>query len=101
MPYKCGARDERMLKIKQMQEDSFEIIGYELGLRGSEDMCFILKTHDGLQFKAKPQGDKETKALYLKEINSIIGRKGDVKFFNYTTDGIPNLPVFLLVRYDL
>jgi ATP-dependent DNA ligase len=99
--YKCGARDNRMLKVKEMTEDSFLITGYELGLRGVEDMCFTLQTNDGKAFKAKPQGDRALKESYMEEMEDIIGRKGDVKFFNYTPDGIPNLPVFLTVRYDI
>lgn len=99
--YKCGARDNRMLKIKEMEEDSFLITGYELGLRGTEDMCFVLETADGKEFKAKPEGDRQVKEQYIAEINDIIGRKGDVRFFHLTPDGIPNLPVFLTVRYDI
>lgn len=99
--YKCAARDNRMLKIKEMEEDSFLITGYELGMRGVEDMCFTLETSDGKQFKAKPQGDRALKEQYMEDIDDIIGRMGDVKFFHYTPDGIPNLPVFLTVRYDI
>lgn len=99
--YKCGARDDRMLKIKEMTEDSFKVVGYELGLRGVEDMCFVLTTKEGKTFKAKPEGDKEVKEDYMKNINDIIGRPMDVRFFNYTPDGIPNLPVAVCPRYDL
>jgi hypothetical protein len=52
-------------------------------------------------FKAKPIGDRSVKEEYIKNIEDIIGRKGDVKYFNITPDGIPNLPVFLAVRYDI
>ena len=101
MPYKCGGRDYRMQKIKEMEEDSFLIIGYELGLRGVEDMCFVLETKDGKSFKAKPQGDRALKEQYMEDIDDILGQMGDVKYFHFTPDGIPNLPVFLTVRYDL
>ena len=33
-------------KVKEFNEDSFLITGYELGLRGVEDMCFVLKTKE-------------------------------------------------------
>lgn len=99
--YKCKARDNRMVKVKEFNEDSFVITGYELGLRGIEDMCFVLKTKDGATFKAKPIGERSVKEEYIKNIGDIIGRKGDVKYFNITPDGIPNLPVFLAVRYDI
>ena len=64
-------------------------------------MCFVLKTKEGDTFKAKPIGDRSVKEEYIKNIEDIIGRKGDVKYFNITPDGIPNLPVFLAVRYDI
>lgn len=99
--YKCKARDNRMVKVKEFNEDSFVITGYELGLRGIEDMCFVLKTKDDATFKAKPIGERSVKEEYIKNIGDIIGRKGDVKYFNITPDGIPNLPVFLAVRYDI
>jgi DNA ligase-1 len=99
--YKCKARDNRMVKVKEFNEDSFIITGYELGLRGIEDMCFVLKTKENNIFKAKPIGDRSVKEDYIKNIEDIIGRKGDVKYFNITPDGIPNLPVFLAVRYDI
>lgn len=99
--YKCGSRDNRMVKVKEFTEDSFTIVGFELGLRGVEDMCFVLETNEGKEFKAKPIGDREIKEQYMIEIEDIIGRKGDVKYFNITPDGIPNLPVFLTVRYDI
>lgn len=99
--YKCGARDRRMQKIKIMDTTTFKIVGYELGLRGVEDMCFVLETKAGKRFKAKPEGDLQVKEDYMRNMDNIIGRGGDVRFFHYTPDGIPNLPVFCVVRYDL
>lgn len=99
--YKCGARDNRMLKIKEMDTTTFKIVGYELGLRGAEDMCFVLETKDHKTFKAKPEGDSSIKEYYINNIDSIIGKPGDVRFFHYTPYGIPNLPVFVAIRDDL
>lgn len=99
--YKFDARDRRMQKIKLMDTTTFKIIGYELGLRGAEDMCFVLETKDGKQFKAKPEGDLQLKQYYVNNINSIIGKPGDVRFFHYTEYSIPNLPVFVAIRDDL
>lgn len=99
--YKCGGRSNSMVKLKMFKEDSFVITGFELGLRGVEDMCFVLETSEGKSFKAKPIGEKSVKEQYINDIEDVIGRKGDVKYFNITPDGIPNLPVFLAVRYDI
>ena len=99
--YKCVARDDRMLKIKEMTEDSIKVLGYELGLRGVEDMCFVLETKEGKQFKAKPEGDRTVKEEYMDNIKDIIGRMMDVRYFHYSEDGIPILPVAVCPRYDL
>lgn len=96
--YGFGKRDIRMIKLKEFKDEEFEITGYKEGLRGSEDMVFVLKTKNGVEFEAKPIGDREKKARYVTDINKIIGKKGTVKFFYYTEDGRPFLPVFKTIR---
>ena len=82
------------------QDDEFEIIDYQDGLR-PEDFTFVCQTKEGNQFAAKPIGDRELKAQYLENIDNIIGKKGIVKYFEISKDGIPLQPVFQAVRYDL
>jgi len=98
--YSPGKRPSDWIKVKEYKEDTFKIIDYSDGLR-PEDFCFILETKDGKSFEAKPIGTKEEKAEYLKDIDNIIGRLGEVKFFNYSEKGIPTQTVFRAVRYDL
>lgn len=97
--YKPNGRDERMIKVKMFDDDEFEIVGFSEGLR-PEDMCFVLKTKNGCEFKAKPTGDRELKQWYLDNMNNLIGKMGTVKYFGYTntTCKVPNLPVFKCVR---
>lgn len=87
--YGFGTRDDRMIKVKEFQDDEFEIIGHKLGLRGAEDMCFICRTPDGKTFESKPIGSRDVKLAYVADIENIIGKMLTVKFFNYTEDGIP------------
>lgn len=96
--YGFGKRDVRMIKLKEFKDEEFEIIGYKLGLRGSEDMVFTLKTKDSIEFEAKPIGDRSLKERYVNDIKKIIGQKGTVKYFYMTEDGKPFLPVFKCVR---
>lgn len=97
--YKFGARDRRMQKIKLFTDAEFEILGLVDGLR-DEDLCFLLKTKDGNEFKAKPIGTRELKQYYRDHASELIGSFGTVKYFGYTnTDKpVPNLPVFKCVR---
>jgi hypothetical protein len=99
-PYEFGVRSSNMWKIKLFQDAEFEIIGYKLGLRGAEDMCFILQLIDGRSFEAKPQGNKDLKDYYIENFDNIKNKFGTVKFFNYTAYGIPNLPSFKCVRTE-
>ena len=96
--YGFGKRDVRMIKLKEFKDEEFEIIGYNLGLRGSEDMVFRLKTKDGVEFEAKPIGDRALKERYVEDMDKIIGQKGTVKYFYMTDDGRPFLPVFKCIR---
>lgn len=97
--YEFGKRGSTMIKVKQYQDNEFEIIDYQDGLR-PEDFCFICQTSDGKPFAAKPIGDRELKAAYMNDINNIIGQKGVVKYFEISSDGIPQQPIFQSVRYD-
>lgn len=98
-PYKGAARDNRMLKIKEFSDDEFKILGLVDGLR-DEDLCFLMETKEGYQFKAKPIGTREDKKWYREHINELVGKMGTVKYFGYTnTDKpVPNLPVFKAIR---
>ena len=97
--YKCGARDNRALKIKEFTDAEFKIVGLVEGLR-DEDMCFLMEMSDGTQFKAKPIGDRALKQYYRDNIESIIGRMGTVKYFGMTNTEhpVPNLPSFRCIR---
>jgi hypothetical protein len=99
-PYKYGGRGMEMVKFKMYQDAEFEITGISEGLR-PEDMCFTLVTDDGIEFKAKPMGNRQVKEDYMKNITSLIGQKADCTFFYYSDDGTPLQPVFKAFRYDL
>lgn len=59
-------------------------------------MCFLMKTKEGYEFKAKPIGTREDKQHYREHLNEMIGKMATVKYFGMTnTDQpVPNLPVF-------
>lgn len=106
--YQFGKKNANMVKVKEFQDAEFKIVDYSEGLR-PEDMCFVLvlpqfehidienltKEHT---FEAKPMGTRELKEEYLENMDSIIGKMATVKFFNYTEDGKPFLPVLKAIR---
>ena len=101
-PYKPGSRCNNLIKIKQYKSEDFTVVGYKLGLRGSEDMTFTCALEDGRTFEAMPVGDRATKAEYVKSFdNKYRGHKAECTFFNYSDDGIPTQPKLRIFRFDL
>ena len=99
--YKPGGRTNAWLKVKLFSDDEYEILGIVEGLR-DEDMCFLMRTQEGYEFKAKPVGDRDLKQWYREHINEFIGKLGTVKHFGMTTTDqpVPNLPVFKAIRLE-
>ena len=101
-PYKPGSRCNNLIKIKQYKSEDFTVVGYKLGLRGSEDMTFTCALGDGRTFEAMPVGDRATKAEYVKNFdNKYKGHKAECTYFNYSNDGIPTQPKLRIFRFDL
>ena len=101
-PYKVGSRCNNLIKIKHYQSEDFKVIGYKLGLRGSEDMTFTCELEDGRTFEAMPCGDRATKAEYVENFDTKYrGHKAECTFFNYSDDGIPTQPKLRIFRFDL
>ena len=101
-PYKVGSRCNNLIKIKQYKSEDFKVIGYKLGLRGSEDMTFTCELEDGRTFEAMPVGNRETKAEYVENFETKYeGHKAECTFFNYSDDGIPTQPKLRIFRFDL
>ena len=97
--YNPGARD--MIKLKSRLDSEFKTIGIELGLRGIEDMVFVMETVDGKQFKAKPMGSREVKNdLYANFESQIKGRPATCTYFYLSDDGVPLQPVWKAVRLE-
>ena len=100
--YKVGSRCNNLIKIKQYKSEDFVVVGYKLGLRGSEDMTFTCLLEDGRTFEAMPCGTREQKEEYVTNFDSKYkGELGECTFFNYSDDGIPTQPKFRIFRWDL
>lgn len=81
------------------EDHEYKILDLVDGLR-DEDMCFLMETEQGYQFKAKPIGDRALKKWYRDHIEELKGQMGTVKHFGMTQTSTPvlNLPVFKTVR---
>jgi ATP-dependent DNA ligase len=105
--YEFDKRSYDLLKYKKFQDAEFEIVGAEEAKGKYANTCrFILKTKEGAEFKAYPEGDKYHREGLWSDWNSGKIVKGDIatiKFFEYTTgtNPVPRHPIFKSLRnYD-
>ena len=99
--YQPGQRSSFWTKVKMFDDDEFEVLDFELGQRGTEDLLVKCKIPDGTYdtehsdgtFLAKMNGNRENKEEYYNNKEKIIGKIPlTVKFFGYSKYGVPNLP---------
>lgn len=98
--YKPGSRGNDWIKVKSYKDMEYPIVGLSEGLR-EEDMCFILKTPKGLEFKCKPMGDRNQKQWYREHINELIGKNLTIKYFEMSGvngSDIPQQPIGICIR---
>jgi hypothetical protein len=97
--YRPNGRTNDMIKIKCYKSEEFLITGYELGLRGNEDMVFTLVTKEGKPFKAKPHGDRAQKDWYVNNFDSeCLNHYATVKYFYMSDDNVPLQPSVSSIR---
>lgn len=102
-PNKCygfGKRTNDMIKVKCYKTDEFLVTDYELGLRGTEDMVFVCETKEGIQFKAKPHGDRAQKEWYVENFDRMCkNQMATIKYFYMSDDNCPLQPSLVTFRY--
>jgi DNA ligase-1 len=103
--YGIGKRSAMyMVKVKQYRDTEVPVRGYELGLRGAEDMVFICEAKNGLTFKAKPWGNLQVKQDYVNNFEKYYKDKlVKIKFFYYSNNdneetGVPLQPSAIAFR---
>ena len=97
--YAVGERSVDLLKMKEFQDDEYEVVGFYEG-EGREAGCVMwrLKTAEGKEFGCRPEGTHEERGEMLKEAASYVGKKLTVRFQELTKDGIPRFPVGVAFR---
>jgi len=93
-----NARSYDLQKVKEMDDDEFEIIGTEEG-RGkmAGKAIFVCKTKTGETFTAKMEGAIDALAKYLNN-KKVIGKMLTVRYQGFTNGNVPRFPVGVIVR---
>jgi hypothetical protein len=99
--YKPNGRSNDMIKIKVYSDLEAKVVGYTLGARGTEDMCFKCVLPNGIEFLAKPYGDRELKQNYVDNFEKdYSGKTAVVKYFYLSDDGVPLQPSLKCFRLE-
>lgn len=99
MPYE-GKRTHHLLKMKNFQEEEFEIIGIKEGegkLAGHAG-TLIVKMENGQTFDPKLKGSFERLKWIFENPNEVIGKMATVRYQNLTKYGIPRFCVAKDIR---
>lgn len=123
--YKCGrsgTKNPELQKVKRFQDAEFRVVGYtqfehnaneaktnELGRTSRSTSkegkvlvellgSLVCQLEDGRTFNAGTGFTEEQRTLLWASKQSLVGKLAKVKFFHYSYDGIPLLPVFLGFR---
>ena len=85
-------RSNDVQKLKPIEYDYFEVVGYELSKRGGPYFTFQLITDEGRKFKATPKGPIHYRQSLVDDtslLDNMIGKKIYVKFSGWTHKKTP------------
>lgn len=99
--YRFGYRSSDLLKLKAYQDAEFPIIGYTQGKGKFANVpIFNCVTPEGKEFEAVPKGTEAERYDMLQNAKKLVGCKLNVRFFNWTADGVPYQPVGVYIREE-
>jgi len=92
--YMFQYNSDEIEKVKEFEDDEFEIIGGKEGT-GTDEGCIVYRcqTESGGEFDARPRGTVEDRKKMLINLPNDIGKMLTVRFAEYSKDGIPQQPV--------
>lgn len=100
--YRPDVRSYDSIKIKRFYDGEYEIIGLEYGARGEQDLVVVLKTKEGVTFKATAMGTTTNKSELCYEIDKAIEQDkqlmGTVKYKFISEAGKPSHAQFKGIR---
>jgi len=98
--YKIKGRSSNLLKYKDFIDEVFEIIDVVSSEKCPEQGLFECKTKTGQVFRTGMKMSHEERAEVLVNKKKYIGKKAEIRFFEWTDGGLPRFPQCVGVRLD-
>lgn len=89
--YKYNTRSMDVLKLKQMQDAEFKVVGFDIDK--NKHPVYQVETASGATFSVKRRGTSDERLKDAQDAPSNIGKWLTVSFERYSKDGIPLKPV--------
>jgi len=93
-------RSSCLLKYKDFIDESYEIVDIKPMDAYPEQGIVICKTDQDQVFSASYKGSHKEREELLTNKSDYVGRTAEIRFFEYTDDGIPRFPVCVGFRED-
>ena len=97
--YAVDKRSSSLLKFKDFQDIACTIIGVEPSEKRPKQGIFICE-HSGNSFGCGMKFSHAEREEILINKENYIGKTAEIRFFEYTEDGIPRFPVAVGIRLD-
>ena len=97
--YAVDKRSSSLLKFKDFQDIACTIIGVEPSEKRPKQGIFICE-HKGNSFGCGMKFSHAEREEILINKDYYIGKTAEIRFFEYTEDGIPRFPVAVGIRLD-
>lgn len=98
--YEINKRSGSLLKFKDFQDLACEIVDVEPSEKRPTHGIFICKVSDGRTFGTGMKFSFEEREEILTNKKDFIGKTAEIRFFEYTDDGLPRFPVCVGIRLD-
>ena len=97
--YKSKSRSSNLLKYKDFQDLSCKIINV-LGMDKRPEHGQFICEYKGTQFGCGMKFSHDERKNILVNATDYIGKTAEIRFFEYSEDGIPRFPVCVGIRLD-
>jgi len=98
--YKLNGRSSNLLKYKDFIDIACKIVDVEASEKRPTQGRFTCELEDGRTFGTGMRFSHKEREEVLTNKTDYIGKTAEIRFFEYSDDGIPRFPVAVGVRLD-
>jgi len=98
--YEFNKRSKQLLKLKDFIDEAYDIIDVVPSERVPDQGVVVCEMSNGKIFSCGMKMSHEERRDILINKKDVIGKKAEVRFFEYTDEGLPRFPVYYGTRLD-